>query len=612
MTQQAMTEEQSVITMTEAATLAGLFRQRCVRTPDKIAYQQFDRSAGVWRSYTWQQVAETVERWRYGLRRQLLQPGDRIALWLANSVTWVSCEQAALAEGLIVVPLYERDNPENLAYSINDCGARLLVVDTEAQWRQLDTCGLDMPCLEQVVCVQAPPSASHDQRLHPLAQWLPAEPIHSSAPALQPDDLATIIYTSGTTGRPKGVMLSHLNILWNCHAVLQIHPARPDDLFLSFLPLSHSFERTVGYYIPMMAGCCIAYCRSIQELAEDMRTLRPTILISVPRIYERISARIQERLSHKGAAARLLFNAAVRVGFRRFAAQQDHRQPSLPDRLAWPILQRLVAARITDGFGGRLRLAVAGGAPLQEELSRLFIGLGVPLVQGYGLTEAAPVVSANVMADNRPASVGRPLPGIETRLSEEGELLIRSPGCMQGYWGQAELTREVLDTQGWLKTGDLAQMVDGFIHIIGRCKEILVTSTGEKVSPVPLEMVLEQHPLIDQAMVVGEGKPFIGALLVLNPQAWQHEAARIGLDANNPAVLATQAAQAALLRTITPLLHSFPAPSQVHGVCLLHEPWTIDNGLLTPTMKLIRDRITTRYEREIEGIYQQHRPSLSP
>jgi long-chain acyl-CoA synthetase len=612
MTQPATTDKNSVITLTEAGTLAGLFRERCARTPAKVAFRQYDRPAGIWRDYTWQQMAAEVEHWRHGLRRQQMEPGDRIALWLANSVAWVSCEQAALAEGLIVVPLYEKDNPENLAYIINDCGCRLLVVDSKEQWRQLETCGGRMPALEQVVCLQDCPAANHHGLLQSLAQWLPAEPVPADDPVLQPDDLATIIYTSGTTGRPKGVMLSHLNILWNCHAVLQIHPARPDDIFLSFLPLSHSFERTVGYYIPMMAGCCIAYCRSIQELAEDMRTLRPTILISVPRIYERISARIQERLSRKGMAARLLFNTAIRVGFRRFEAQRDHRQASLPDRLVWPILKRLVADRITAGFGGRIRLAVAGGAPLQEELSRLFIGLGLPLVQGYGLTEAAPVVSANQMADNRPASVGRPLPGIEVRLAEDGELLVRSPGNMQGYWSDPELSREVLDHRGWLRTGDLAQMIDGFIHIIGRSKEIMVTSTGEKVSPAPLESALEQHPLIDQAMMVGEGKPFIAALLVLNPEAWQHTAARLKLEADNPASLETATARKALLQTITPLLHTFPAPSQVHGVFLTHEQWTIDNGLLTPTMKLVRDRISARYKREIEAIYLQHQSNLSP
>ena len=595
----------SVSTMSEAPTLAGLFRQRCGHTPDRVAYRQFDRAAGIWQTYTWQQVATEAGRWRHGLRRQGLVAGERVALWMANSVAWVCCEQAALAEGLIAVPLYARDNPENLAYIINDCACRLLVVDTEEQWQLLAECDREFPALEQVVCLQDTAAIEEQGILRCLSRWLPAEPLLEPGPELRPDDLATIVYTSGTTGRPKGVMLSHGNILWNCRAVLAVHPAWPDDLFLSFLPLSHSFERTVGHYIPMMAGCCIAYCRSIQELAEDMRTIRPTVLISVPRIYEKISARIQEQLTTKGKPAQFLFDAAIRVGYRRFLAEREQRQPNLADRLLWPLLKRLVAAKILAGFGGRLRLAVTGGAPLQADLSRLFIGLGLPLVQGYGLTEAAPVVSANRLEDNRPESVGPPLPGVEVRLNEEQELLVRSPGVMLGYWNSDEQTREALDDDGWLRTGDIARIDDGCIHIIGRCKEILVTSTGEKIAPVPLEMILEQHPLVDQAMVVGEGKPYVAALLVLNRRAWTQQAIRLGLDPEEPAALHTEAARNAVLKTVNGLLHGFPASSQVHGVFLTGEDWTIDNGLLTPTMKLIRDRIEARYADEIEAIYRR-------
>ena len=594
-----------VISAAEAGSLAGLFAERCRRTPDKVAYRQFDRAAWVWRDHTWQEVATGVHRWRHGLRRQGLVAGDRIALWLAHSVTWVCCEQAALAEGMVVVPLYVRDNPENQAYILNDCSCRLLVVDSAEQWHQLRDCGCDLPALEQVVCVAATGPIEAGDLLRPEASWLPPDPTEGAGPHLRPEDLATIIYTSGTTGRPKGVMLSHRNILWNGEAVLQVHPSRPDDLFLSFLPLSHAFERTVGYYIPMMAGCPVAFSRSIQELAEDLHVIRPTVLISVPRIYERIAARLQDRLAGQGRMARLVFTAAVTVGFRRFEARRDRCLPGLLDRLAWPVLKRLVADRLLAGFGGRLRLAVTGGAPVQGEIARLFLGLGLPLVQGYGLTEAAPVVSTNEPMDNRPASTGRPLPGVEVRLSEGDELLVRSPGVMLGYWGQPGLTSEVLDSRGWLKTGDIARIIDGFVHIVGRSKEILVTSTGEKVSPVAMEMVLEQHPLIDQAMVVGEGRPFLTALVVVNPQAWRRMASTLGLQPDDPAALHTEAAAGFVLRTLTGRLRDFPASAQVRGVFLLDASWTIDNGLLTPTMKLKREQITTRYAGHIEEMYRK-------
>jgi long-chain acyl-CoA synthetase len=597
------------ITLVDAITLPDLFRQRCRNTPETCAYRQFDRLSGTWRSYTWQEMAIEVSRWRHGLRRAVIQPGDRIALWMVNSVTWVCCEQAALAEGLVVVPLYARDNPKNPAHILNDCSCRFLVVDRDEQWQQLRDCGQEFPSLELVVCLQETGSSADSDIVQPMAHWLPDElpekPALEAKPNIQANDLATIVYTSGTTGLPKGVMLSHANILSNCRAVLDIHPARTDDIFLSFLPLSHSFERTVGYYIPMMAGCCITYCRSIQELAEDLQVIKPTILISVPRIFEKISARVQEQLLDKGKPAQLLFSAAVKVGSRRFLADRAQKQPRITDRLLWPVLKRLVADKIVQRFGGRLRLAVTGGAPLQAELSRLFIGLGLPLVQGYGLTEAAPVVSANRLQDNRPESVGPPLPGVEVRLNEERELLVRSPGVMLGYWNNEEQTREVLDSKGWLKTGDIASIENGFIHIIGRSKELLVTSTGEKIAPVPLELVLEQHPLIDQAMVVGEGKPYIAALLVLNAKTWQLQATRLGLDPMDLSSLQSETARNEVRKTVSRLLRDFPVSAQIHGVALTTEAWTIDNGLLTPTMKLIRNRIASRYAREIEGVYQE-------
>ncbi|MBM9537556.1 long-chain fatty acid--CoA ligase [Desulfobulbus alkaliphilus] len=590
--------------------LPDLFRQRCQKTPDAVAYRQFDRLAGIWRGYTWQEVGNEVSRWRNALRRTAMQPGDRVALWMANSVAWVCCEQAALAEGLVVVPLYARDNPENLTYILNDCSCSLLVVDHSEQWGQLLDCGQKMTALQRVICLQETDESVNLDILQSAVQWLPGkqpeEPVPGTELNIQAHDPATIVYTSGTTGLPKGVMLSHANILSNCRAVLDVHPARPDDIFLSFLPLSHSFERTVGYYIPMMAGCCIAYCRSIQELAEDLQVIQPTVLISVPRIFEKISARIQEQLNEKGKMAQLLFAAAVKIGYRRFLTDRARTQARITDRLFWPVLKRLVADKILRRFGGRLRLAVTGGAPLQVELSRQFIGLGLPLVQGYGLTEAAPVVSANHEHDNRPESVGPPLPGVEIRLNEEGELQVKSPGVMLGYWNNEEQTRESLDSEGWLKTGDIARVEDGYIYIIGRSKEILVTSTGEKIAPVPLEMTLEQHPLIEQAMVVGEGKPYIIALLSLDVKAWQQQATGLGLDPNSAEALHDPTARSTVLATVSGRLHKFPASAQIRGVVLTTEKWSIDNGLLTPTLKLIRNRIATRYAMDIESVYQQH------
>lgn len=295
--------------------------------------------------------------------------------------------------------------------------------------------------------------------------------------------MATLVYTSGTTGRSKGVMQSHRAILWTAEAVLRRIPAYPSDSFLSFLPLAHSFERTVGYYLPMMAGARVCYARSVELLRQDLLLIRPTVLLAVPRVYERVYLVIQAKLGPHGLRRRL-FETTLDLGWRCFLARQGRGPAPGPlGRVVGPLLHRLIARRVLDRFGGRLRVAVSGGAPLAPVVARFFIGLGLPLTEGYGLTETAPVLTNTRPADTVPGSVGRALPGVEVRCDPQGELLVRTPGLMLGYWGQSAASAAAIDADGWLHTGDLAQVRDGYVWISGRRKEILVTSAGEKVPP---------------------------------------------------------------------------------------------------------------------------------
>ncbi|MCK4744369.1 MAG: long-chain fatty acid--CoA ligase [Sulfuriflexus sp.] len=602
-----------VIDLDEAGSLPGLFRQRVARTPDAIAYRQYDADDGEWKTYTWKQMAGLVAHWQQTLANEELAVGDRVAILLRNSVEWVCFDQAALALGLVVVPLYTTDTPDNIAYILADAGARLLLVGTPTQWQSLATSRTTFPELQRVLCLSAADPSDTILRSVPALPALTEEPVGETVSrAAGPDELATIVYTSGTTGPPKGVMLSHRNILWNTHAVLEATPAYREDVFLSFLPLSHTFERTVGYYLPMMAGSCVAYARSIQTLAEDLVTIRPTVLVSVPRIYERVYAKIQKKLADKGGLAQALFRQAIAIGWRRFEAEQGRgAAPTLGQRLLWPLLRHLVAEKIMAGLGGRIRIAVSGGAPLTETIARFFIGLGLPLLQGYGLTEAAPVVSGNCLDDNLPSCVGPLLVGVEISWGDKNELLLRSPGVMLGYWQRPEATREAIDENGWLHTGDVAELVNGHICIRGRIKEIIVMSTGEKTAPADLELAISLDPLFDQAMVAGEGRPYLGALLVLNPDAWQQFAAQLALRADDPDSLQNNALhEAVLTRLAERWLHGFPHHAQVHAVCLTLEPWTIENGLITPTMKLKRTRIEERFVNEIEGMYAGHASSV--
>jgi long-chain acyl-CoA synthetase len=594
-----------LISGAEARTLPGLFLRRCEKTPEAEAYRQYD-PAGTWRSYRWREIKALAGRWRAALARENLAPGERVAVLLRNSVEWVCFDQAAQSLGLAVVPLYVTDNPENIAHILRDSDARALLLRTSEQWQALAPLRARFPGLARVLCLEraAMAVAGAGIELSFVSDWLAVEEEPMSAGQVDAHALATIVYTSGTTGRPKGVMLSHYNILSNAEAVLKFVPAYREDLFLSFLPLSHAFERTVGYYLPIMTGSTVAFARSAQELAQDLLAIRPTVLVSVPRIYDLAYARVQLGLEKKGFAARALFAWAERIGWRRFEAAQG--RGAAAGRLAnlpWPLLRRLVADQILARFGGRLRLAISGGAPLSPTLARSFIGLGVPLLQGYGLTEAAPIVSGNLTEDNVPDSVGVPLPGVEIKLAGQDELLVRGPNVMLGYWNRPQDTREAIDADGWLHTGDQARIVGHHLYITGRLKEILVTSTGEKIAPADLEMAIASDPLFAQAMVVGEGMPHLAALIVLDPDAWLEAAKTLSLDAHDPASLQAAALMQAVRDKIRRLLRSFPSHARVRDTHLTLEPWTIENGLITPTLKLKRAEIGQRFAREIRELY---------
>lgn len=596
------------ISAAEAGTLSGLLKCRIERTPDLPAYQQYDRKQERWVSYCWQEIGKRVARWQQGMNRESLVPGDRVAILHANSIEWVCFEQAALALGLVVVPLYTWDSPENIAYLLKDSGSRLLLTGTAEQWLKIVPYTASLPQLAKVVCLEDKPLAkAPDQAVDSMRRWLPDDGgeirIHND----DPDSLATIVYTSGTTGPPKGVMLSHKNILWNAEAILKVIPCYPSDVLLSFLPLSHTFERTVGYYTPMMAGCSIAYTRSMDKLAEDLRTIRPTIIISVPRIFEKIYVKVRKQLQKKNSVARWLFQCTLDIGWLHFEAAQGRAPASaFREQLLWPLLHRIVATKILDRLGGRIRFAVSGGAPLQETVSRFFLSLGLPLIQGYGLTEAAPVVSANTPEHNLPASVGTALPDVQCRIGHENELLVKSPGLMSGYWNLVDKSREAIDSEGWLHTGDVVDIMNSHIHIRGRLKEIIVTSTGEKVPPADLEMVIGGDPLFDHVMVIGESMPYLVALLVLHRSSWGELARGYELDPDDVSSLQAPAARQAVIEKLQALLHEFPGNARIRNVGLLLDNWSIENGLLTPTLKLKRGEIETRYAETIKELYKGH------
>lgn len=583
------------INLNDVSTLDALFRERVSRTPALPAYREYDLETDQWQQSSWGEMAQQVARWQVALRRESLQRGDRIAIMLANSRAWVCCEQAAMGLGLVVVPLYTNDRADNVAFILQDAGIKLLVCGGEEHWQQLAPIHAQLDGLLRIVTVTPCHGDGLPARLASLDEWLPASADGFESEVVEPDDMCCIVYTSGTTGRPKGVMLSHKNILLNAVGGAATADLDHSDLFLSFLPLSHMFERMAGYYIPMIVGAEVAYARSVLLLADDLLIVRPTVLISVPRIYERVYAKIRAQLAEKSPIAGKLFAAAVSVGWHRFLRAQG-RGGWRFSSLAWPLLNKLVAGKIMAKLGGRLKLAICGGAPLSPDVAQTFIGLGLNLRQGYGLTETSPVIAVCRGNNNIPSSVGEALQGIEVKIGEQDELLTRSDCVMLGYWNNPQATQDMIDAEGWLHTGDKARIDDGVITITGRLKEIIVLSNGEKVPPADMEMAIALDPLFEQCMVIGEGRPYLSLLTVLNPEQFE----MLGMALDDPEL------EALLLARAAEQISDFPGYAQIRRLYCQLEPWSIEQGLVTPTLKLKRNRILEHHSESVALLYKGH------
>lgn len=587
-----------LVSLHEAQTLDGLFRARVRRTPNAEAYRYYSKRSASWQSMSWQQMATEVERWQSALNLEGLEPGERVAVMMDNCIYWLILDQAALALGLVLVPLYANDRPENLAYVLEDSGARLLLIKEQ---QQVDQLARVADRIQGIELRSVLPVESDSMSIVCIDDWLPE---HGRAVVRKhpPDSLASIVYTSGTTGHPKGVMLSHKNMLWNAWAGIQSIMIYPEDQHLSFLPLSHTLERTIGYYLMMMAGAKVAFNRSIPDMAEDIQIIKPTVMVTVPRIFERVYGKIIAKLEDGSAFKRFLFHKSVSIGWRSFQIRQGRANWTLSQLFA-PLLDKLVGQKIRERLGGRLRVGIVGGAAMPEEIAKVFLALGVPLLQGYGLTETSPVISVNTPGHNQPKSVGALLPNVEVKNDPDtGELLVKSPGIMQGYWNRERATNEAIDTQGWLKTGDIAHYKNGYLMITGRVKDIIVLANGEKIAPGDVESAVALDPLIEQVMVIGEGRPFLSALLVLS----EEEKARYLLRHKTAAGMNGSLFQAELKSRIRKCTRAFPGYARVHEFACIDEEWTIENELLTPTLKVRRGRVLERYAELIEGLYAGH------
>ena len=608
---------QSVSQPRQQRSLAHMFQARMVATPDLPAYREFVDKDQPWRSLSWGEAGAAVMRFRAAMQQSGLQHGDHIGIWLPNSVNAMCTDQAALQMGVVSVPVHTTDNPASIAYIFDNAEISLLVLASLGQWERLRATGYAMSHLKTVVVADLaqPVQADASQpRVLALADWLKEGQAMAGkpAPALpEPEDVAAIVYTSGTTGRPKGVMLTHANVMADVSAFAQRVQPREDDRFLSFLPLSHTFERTVGYYLAIASGACTSYARSAALLMQDMLTEKPTILVCVPRIYERVHARMLEKILAGPQPEREAYYAAIAWGWANFCARQDitdlHKHDASLIGTPAPAAHAQLSQQIADIFGGCVRMAITGGAAIPQSTAKDFLALDVPLLQGYGMTETTPVISVVTLDSNDPATVGAPLQDVEIRIGEQHELQVRGPIVMKGYWKRPEETAAAFTADGWLRTGDQAEIVKGRIRLMGRIKEIIVTSTGEKISPADLELALLADPLIEQIMVLGDHRPYISAIAVLNAETWALFAKEQGWDAHNPETLRQPVVVQTLLKRLQALSADFPSYAQPRALLLTLEPWSVENQLLTPTLKVKRQPIVERYVSEIESIYGNRR-----
>lgn len=585
-------------------TLAQILEQQA-RRYDSRAFLRAKSKEG-WVDHSWRSVAQRAAHLRAGLSSLGFKTGDRVAIFSDNSPEWVIVDMAALGLGAIVVPLYTTGSAEETRHVLNDSGARLVAVDTLQRLRKIRELG-SLPALESILLTQhdAAMPIGAGPKFVTLEQASGSDPMPAVASAW--DQPATFIYTSGTTGPPKGAMLSHGNIVANCESNLSALDLNSDDSTLSFLPVAHSFERTAGYYTVMLAGGTIAYAEGLAHIGANLLEIEPTVVLTVPRLLEVIHSRIMRNVESSGLVRQRIFRTAIAIGIR--AAEYRHQGRSLPLHLAaaMRLFRPLVFSRLRAIFGSRLRYLISGGAPLSIEINRLLAAAEIPIVEGYGLTEASPVVSCNLHGSTRIGTVGRPLKNVEVRTAADRELLVRGPNVMKGYYNNECASREAIDGDGWLHTGDIAQIdTAGYITIIDRKKDIIVLSNGKNVSAANLESRLATDPFIAQACVVGDRRKHLAAILVPD---FETLAARppdnVQIEQRQPAELANDRVLREFFRA---RIGEFNRPlsdvERIVDFVLTEQPFSQDNGELTPTMKIRRRVVQQHYEAQIEALYR--------
>lgn len=537
-----------------------------------------------------------------------IRAGDRVAVFAPNCPEWHIADFAIQGLGGVTVPVYFNESPERLVYILNDSAARVAVACGVPRVQRIAECRAKLTAIEQVIGIDAPADLNGAfldySTLIAAAGDAEVAEYRRRAANVGSNQLATIIYTSGTTGEPKGVMLNHSNLSSNAFDGLEGYDFHRDDLALSFLPLAHVYERTMDYGF-MLRGVSIAYLEKMETVADALLEAHPTITAAVPRFFEKMYANILEKGHRETGLKRAIFDWALRVAAKAVPWRAYGREVSPAVKLEWQIADKLVYSKIREGVGGRLRNFVSGGAPLAPEFAEFFWSVNLPVYQGYGLTETSPIVAANLPPANKVGTVGRPIPHVEVRIADDGEILVKGPCVMQGYYRKPEETKQVLTSDGWFCTGDIGKLdADGYLIITDRKKELLKTAGGKFVAPAPIENLLKTSRFIVNAIVVGDRRKFVSALIVPDFSAMEADARKAGRELATPAQIASDPWVRELLSSeierLTAPLAQYEKPKRF---AVLDQDFSYASGELTYTMKLKRRVIEQHYEDVIARLY---------
>ena len=558
---------------------------------------------GTYQDISYAELGESVAAFRKGLIALGIEKDDRVAILSENRPEWAVADFGILAAGAVTVPMFSTLTAAQVGYILKDSGAKIICVSTERQLRKVTAIRDEVATLEQVILFDSVEGEYPDGVIG-FEAVCELETDETNAAASE-EDIATIIYTSGTTGAPKGVMLTHANFISNLEACKSLVDVGETDVLLSFLPLSHVFERLGGHYVPLLSGAKVAYAESPLTVAQNMPEVSPTVMLSVPRLYEMMHDRILRRVQAGSSLKQKIFHWGVSVGSAVSSAIQQGRKPSAILQLKAGVADKLVFAKLKAATGGRLRFFVSGGAALPQSIAEFFHAAGLLILEGYGLTETSPVISINHPEHWKFGTVGMPIPGVEVQIAEDGEILTRGPHVMKGYFNNESATAEVIDADGWLHTGDIGIIdEDGFVKITDRKKNIIVLSNGKNVAPQPIESELVQSPFIDQILLVGNERKNLAALIVPNFDALKAWAAENGVETDDLGVmLQTRDVQQLIQREIRSRLTDFADFEQVRRFALLEKEFTQENDEMTPTLKLKRNVIIEKYGDVIEGMY---------